>query len=659
MQRRQLIVLSGDNLWLEQQIIKISQGYLSEKKGYYFYQKNTEPLFKDKTFHCPFQLAKNTLGQENHWIIFDLRYAFNLDALAIAEGTLKAGGILLIVMNNWQKFPNQLDLDSQRWADGKIILPINFYTYFQNIIEKYQFLKLEQNKGEYVIADHLLKIASNKEKDLTITSDQQQILNKILAKQSDIFIITAKRGRGKSALAGFLAQSLLKENSQQLLVTAPNKKSIQVLQHFSSYDIPFIAPDALLANLEDSSQLIEASYLIIDEAAMIPLPILKKLIGYFKYVICTTTVQSYEGTGRGFLLKFIQNIHRPFIHFELTKSLRWAEDDLLEKFIEDLLLLKESKPNINVINDISSIQLDFYLQSELIKADLLKPFYQLLTLAHYRTSPSDLRRLFDADNDLFFLAKQDSCLIGGIWAILEGSMQDKLLIQEIQRGQRKPRGNLVAQLLTQYTNLDESCLLKSARISRIAVQPCLQGKGIGQKLVQDFCLQLKANTDIDFISVSFGYEEKLMRFWQECGFQVVYLSENQIASSGCYSVVALYGVSEQGNYFQQQAKLLFERNLPLIKHPLKNIFLTNSNNIKIDYKLTLNDIKNLINFAYYHRPLFSTIPSIIRFLKHNKMESFPFLTDYFQPSKSSKKNISYKQWLYLCRQEIKNNLKFF
>ena len=659
-QTRQLILLSGDDNDLEQRISVISHTHLNGRKGVYFLQKNTTALLKDKSLHCPFSLAKNILGQENDWIIFDIRFAFNLDALAIATGTLKAGGILFILLNDWQNFSKQLDYDSQRWADGKVLNPMNFFNFFKSKVQQYVFPVLEQNSLENNIEIPPLLTQSTPQEKKQGTTEQQQILEQILAKQHDIFIITAKRGRGKSALAGLLSQSLLQENKRQLVVTAPNKKAIQVLQNFSQFEIPFMAPDALLQQLENNPASIIADYLIIDEAAMIPLPLLKKLIDYFKCVICTTTVQSYEGTGRGFILKFIQKIARPFCHLELTKPLRCIENDVLESFIEDLLFLSEAKVATIPKKLTTAIDCKFYTQKQLIEENLLEKFYQLLTLAHYRTSPSDLRRLFDGEHESFFLGKKDHDFLGGIWAISEGNIKDPELIQGIKRGERRPRGNLVAQLLTQYTNLDACCQLKSARISRIAVQPNLQGKGIGQQLVRNFYQQLKEQQELDFVSVSFGYEPQLMAFWQKCGFQLVYLSDSQIASSGCYSVVALYGLTEAGKYFIQQANKLFQRNIPLIKHPLVNILKANIPYTEIDYTLNKDDIKILQNFAYYHRPLFSSIPAITRLLKQvPQRPSASILEEYFMDNESYKKYPSQKYWLYLCRLEIQKKLTYF
>ena len=78
-----------------------------------------------------------------------------------------------------------------------------------------------------------------------------------------------------------------------------------------------MAPDALLASTT------EADWLIVDEAAAIPGPLLEKLVSRFPRVLLTTTVQGYEGTGRGFLLKFCARFSG-LRRYTLSTPVRWA-----------------------------------------------------------------------------------------------------------------------------------------------------------------------------------------------------------------------------------------------------------------------------------------------------------------------------------------------
>lgn len=57
----------------------------------------------------------------------------------------------------------------------------------------------------------------------------------------------------------------------------------------------------------DHAKLAQAELLVIDEAAAIPLPTVKALLGPYLVFLCST-VNGYEGTGRSLSLKLIQQL---------------------------------------------------------------------------------------------------------------------------------------------------------------------------------------------------------------------------------------------------------------------------------------------------------------------------------------------------------------
>ena len=400
------------------------------------------------------------------------------------------------------------------------------------------------------------------------TLAQQQIIENILQAEQDIYFLTAKRGRGKSALLGMLANQI----QAPVYLTAPNKSAVHSVIEFSEGGIEFIAPDELTIRLQHEPEFSQSAWLLVDEAAMIPLPLLQEYSQYFQHIVFSTTIHSYEGTGRGFELKFKRKIHRTFQHFELKQPLRWQENDPLEHFIDDLLLL-------NAEDDFQQFPFQRYLPyqiREVQKTHHIAEFYGLMTLAHYRTSPLDLRRLLDGENQRFYFAEYQQNLLGAIWALEEGNMADDELIIQIQQGKRRPKGNLVPQALCFHENLSHACKLRSLRISRIAVQPNWQKQGIGQNL-----MKFMENSEVDFLSVSFGYTDELAKFWQKCGFVLVHLGEHQEASSGCYSAIALKGISKEGLALVDTAHKQFQRNLPLSFHP----FAINFEQNQLDWQL--------------------------------------------------------------------------
>ena len=590
----------------------------------------------------PFSKTKNLLGSEFPAIIYDARQGIHLDALAIAAGTLQDGGLLLFLLNYWSHLANQPDSDSLRWSGEKhAINTPHFIAFLREKIAKYGF-PIYQNTP-------LTLALPTPQKDRSThcqpTLEQARLLQQMAEADEEILIITAKRGRGKSALVGLFAKQQVAQN-QPVILTAPNKSAVNIFNEFAGAEIIFMPPDELSQNLSETPQQFADHWLFVDEAAMIPLDILFRLTKAFKRVVLTTTIHSYEGTGRGFLLKFMAKTDRTLRHLELFTPLRWQADDKLEAFIDDLLLCDCEDRLPQPPYDSVLVEQNQISHCERIPHDQIESVYGLLTLAHYRTSPLDLRRLLDAPQQQFYLAHAQDALLGCIWAVPEGGMADNTLIHQIRRGERRPRGNLVAQMLCFQAGLEEACALRSLRISRIAVQPNWQQQGLGQRLIA----QMKQQNMVDFLSVSFGYTPKLLAFWQKCGFILVHFSESKEASSGCYSVVALCPLSEKGQVFVQQTEKQFQRNLPLSLHPLATQFART----EIDWALGSMDWQSLTDFADFFLPLSSALPSIRRLITSAGEAPFPLLADYCkQPEKRPNKKI----WLENCRREVKKWLQ--
>lgn len=636
---RELLILVGEDDFLAHQL----NHNLSLKSAVWI--GDVSPHFATQSYF-PFSKTKNLLGSEFLAIIYDARQGIHLDALAIAAGTLQDGGQLLLLLNHWADLANQPDCDSLRWSGEKYAINTpHFIAFLQEKIAKYGF-PIYQNTPLNLAPQMPQKDRST---HCQPTLEQARLLQQMAEAEDAILIITAKRGRGKSALAGLFAKQQVAQN-QPVILTAPNKSAVNIFNAFARAEITFMSPDELSQNLSDAPQQFANHWLFVDEAAIIPLDILFRLTNAFKRVVLTTTIHSYEGTGRGFLLKFMAKTDRTLRHFELFTPLRWRADDKLEAFIDDLLLCDcedrlPQPPYDSVLAE--QIQIS---HCERIPHDQIESVYGLLTLAHYRTSPLDLRRLLDAPQQQFYLAQAHDALLGCVWAVPEGVLADNTLIHKIRRGERRPRGNLVAQMLCFQAGLEEACALRSLRISRIAVQPNWQQQGLGQRLIAQMKQQIKQQNMVDFLSVSFGYTPELLAFWQKCGFILVHFSESKEASSGCYSVVALCPLSEKGQVFVQQTEKQFQRNLPLSLHPLATQFART----EIDWALDSMDWQSLTDFADFFLPLSSALPSIRRLITSAGEAPFPLLADYCkQPEKRPNK----KTWLENCRLEVKKWLQ--
>lgn len=592
--------------------------------------------FKDWK-QIPFSNARSLLGSEfpcAFYVMGNQQNAveFNLDAFAILAGTIQSQGCLYLVCPHWADLDNLADQDALRWNENHAIPCPTFYQYFKQLVSEFGF-SVEKNLLSLPITSGQKSVELCNLNENNLTLEQQIILENLPLAEQDIHLITAPRGRGKSTLAGRLAQYLAQTHS--IVITARSRAAItNFWQMTNESNITFIAPDALLEQLENKN-ISPHQWLFIDEAASLPLPFLHQFCAYFDKVILTTTTHNYEGTGRGFSLKFLSQLKRSATHWQLTKPLRWQENDLLEAFVDELLLLDE--PTIQTILP-STLELMFSHQ-KLNLAEKIA-FYQLLAQAHYKTTPTDLRRLLDGQNQQCFCVKnsQDDQLIGGIWAINEGGL-DAELTQAIWRGERRPQGNLVAQYLCFQGNLPQACELHSVRISRIAITPALQNQGIGKRLISEFILQISQQKQplVDFVSVSFGMTESLLHFWQQCGFQLVQITPTKEASSGYPSAMMLYPLTEQGKVFCEKAVKMFERDQALENQ---------------DQPLDKTDWENINGFANAKRTLTACYTSLKRLYLSNPLQ-FADLTPVFEHAlthRYSKQQI--EEWRRIVQEKL-------
>ena len=86
----------------------------------------------------------------------------------------------------------------------------------------------------------------------------------------------------------------------------------------------------------------ESHLVLVDAAATISVPLLVDLLLNSPRILFATTVHGYEGTGRGFAIRFRDELdaHRPaWREVRLTEPIRWADGDPIEDFIGRALVL--------------------------------------------------------------------------------------------------------------------------------------------------------------------------------------------------------------------------------------------------------------------------------------------------------------------------------
>ncbi|WP_337010507.1 tRNA(Met) cytidine acetyltransferase TmcA [Pantoea sp. AS142] len=584
---RRLAVISGDPAWCLVRAAEWREMLTGD-----WLELSPEPLFpgqhKAPGLHRQPGAVRTLLGREFHHAIFDARQGFHADAFAALAGTLTAGSWLLLLVPPWETWSQQPDADSLRWADvAEPIATPHFVHHLQKLILADDQVLLERQHQPCRIPAQPDWPAWH----CQASQQQQATLDQLMTLPSGVAVLTAARGRGKSALAGMLARQ-----NRECLVTAPAKASTDVLAAFAADHFHFMAPDALLA-LETPPAV---AWLIVDEAAAIPAPLLQALVSRYPRVLLTTTVQGYEGSGRGFILKFCDGLADPH-YFTLDEPLRWSRLDPLEQWLNQALLFYDTVTTVP--NSPATLH-------PVARHDFsaLEAAYRLLTSAHYRTSPLDLRRLLDAPGMHLWRAGDAPALQGALWLVEEGGLEPALA-QAVWAGTRRPRGNLVAQSLAAHAGLAEAATLRSLRVSRIAVAAESRRLGTGKQLV---AAAFSAAAGHDYLSVSFGYTESLWAFWRACGFSLVRIGSQREASSGCYAAMAMLPCSAAGEALQRRAVQQLARDWPLLRH---TIALELQFDEVADDGLTAQDIHLATGFAWAQRPLEASLPVLQRLME--------------------------------------------
>jgi len=498
--------------------------------------------------------ARQFLGREFDVVVFDALQEFNADSFAAIVGTIRAGGILLILLP--EKNPGS-----------------NWYQRFQQIVDRYlvDFADFHQ-----WLPGHLLPADFRPEKStqavFKLTPDQQNALSLVhktaFGHRRRPLLITSDRGRGKTALLGVAASELIRQGKQKIIVTAPSYTSVDTLfKHASSEltdaqlghgqlfwngcEIQFVAPDALLENE------LEADVLLVDEAAALTLPMLKRMLQRYSRIIFATTLHGYEGSGRGFKLQFQQILdqHTPdWRQIELTQPVRWNLGDGLEQFSFELCLL-DAEPvaeELIVDLDINKLQVKTLTASELLQDEaLLRQCFGLMVTAHYRTRPSDLQMLLDRDDMWLLGVFNQQQLVASVWMVAEGPINPRLAAA-VFAGERRLNGHLLPQTLLAHSGISTAGEYHYQRIVRIAVHPALQNRGIGHYLLNTVVSHLPDNTDI--VGCSFAASEALMRFWQNSDYGLLRVGAHSDHISGRHAVILAKPISAAGQMLIEQTQ---------------------------------------------------------------------------------------------------------
>ncbi|PWY87006.1 putative nucleolar ATPase Kre33 [Aspergillus heteromorphus CBS 117.55] len=377
--------------------------------------------------------------------------------------------------------------------------------------------------------------------------------------------LTAARGRGKSAALGVAIAAAVAHGYSNIFITSPSPENLKTLFEFvfKGFDalgyldhvdytiLQSTNPDfnkaVVRVNIhrqhrqtiqyiqpQDAHVLGQAELLVIDEAAAIPLPLVRKLMGPY-LVFMASTINGYEGTGRSLSLKLIQQLReqsrgglkasgqedidvadratgkatkgaekglggRSLREITLAEPIRYAPGDSVEKWLNKVLCLDATLPKSRMNTQgcphpsqcqLLQVNRDTLFSFHPVSEKFLQQMMALYVASHYKNTPNDLQLMSDAPaHQLFVLVPpideeatklpEPLCVIQ---VALEGRISRQSVLNSLSRGQRAG-GDLIPWLVSQQYQDEDFAGLSGARIVRIATNPEYTNMGYGSRALE-------------------------------------------------------------------------------------------------------------------------------------------------------------------------------
>jgi len=392
-------------------------------------------------------------------------------------------------------------------------------------------------------------------------------------------VVMAPRGRGKSAALGLALKDVLWAydvhmpfRRVRVFVARPDELDTNEIKRFMGSvrnssniqtDIHWLTPPELARLVVPEDDDFD-DIVIVDEAAKVPLPVLKAIVtahAHAKLVFATTT-DGYEGTGQGFVLRFVTWLSaqpQGCEVFQMTAPIRWSSNDIIEPFVYQALLLSATPAKRELFGLTPSrdeAQWRLVLRDELIEDEaILAEIFGLLRHAHYRTTPRDLEAMLDAPNMHLHILS----LRGHVAAVCLVADEGRLTLAQCRaatEGRTRLLAHAIPDSLCAHMGMRDAGLLHYVRSVRIASHPELRRLGLASALVE----AVHAHHAPDVFGTLFGATAEVVAFRRALGYEVVRVSASRGARTGEPSVLMLRPHTTAGRALVDAARRQFEAN---------------------------------------------------------------------------------------------------
>jgi len=370
---------------------------------------------------------------------------------------------------------------------------------------------------------------------LARTRDQLDALERLasfLRGRGRSVLLTGDRGRGKSFTVGLaIALAIYWHVLGRAVVVAPTPRAVESLMRgvraglealgvLGRRGVRVVESKGLIVRFtgpwfrvsyEPPDTAEYAPLMVVDEAASLGLARVRRLTWRSGKSIVSTTIHGYEGSGRAFARLLPRVLPRPMERVELSEPIRYNPGDPLEAWLYETFLLK-AEPGEPPGGPVDPGRAEHRVVApEELAGDrrLLGEAYGVLVQAHYRNTPDDLLLLLEAPHHhLHILTLQ-----GRVVAVADVVDEDSGVPGEAR---------IALDRLLLHLPGEPPSGVTAQRVSRIAVHPELQGRGLGSRLLRGVEEWSRARGR-DLVTTIFGRHD-VIGFWLKAGYKPYYVS---------------------------------------------------------------------------------------------------------------------------------------
>ncbi|AWB28660.1 tRNA(Met) cytidine acetyltransferase TmcA [Halococcoides cellulosivorans] len=539
--------------------------------------------------------SSDLLGTTREAVVIDAHTAIRPNALGRGVGAVEGGGLVVLVTPPFEEWPERRDafdatmavppyqtddvtghvrrrlIETLHAHRGVAIVDVDRDRVIDDGSVDRDPTAVATDDGPAVPDDAIFPAAAY---EACLTGDQSDALAvfEALTDPPQAIVLEADRGRGKSSVLGLSGAALAAEG-RDVLLTAPTARNAhpaldraRALADRLGASEPTAEGDTIAVGdgqvrfepIADAT--FDADVILVDEAAAAPVDRLTETLDC-DAVAYATTLHGYEGTGRGFEVRFREHLddsRHAVRDASIARPIRWAPADPIEVWLFHALALSASPaPDALVADATPETVTDRHLDAVTLAGDdrLLGEVLGLLALAHYRTEPDDVVRILDAPNTSVRALLVDGHVASVAVLAAEGGLSADW--RERLYGGERIRGHMLPDVLTSQCRDPDAGQPTGERVMRIATHPAARREGLGTRLLD----AIRADTDADWVGAGFGANRGLLAFWDRAGFDVIHCSLTRNDRSGEHSAIVIDGCTPAGERLQERHVAWFARRI--------------------------------------------------------------------------------------------------